>query len=277
MSALPSSGCRSAPSTPSWPPRTPWAGRRSFAVCNADDVYGEVGHGHAGRPAPVVGRRARPGRLRARTPRWPPTTRSPGGSARWGPTGCWSPSTSAAQVHTDGRPTASCPTTATSPGSWPATLPASVNLWGFQSDIWKVFHSAMDALGPRRGGPPRRGGGRGRGPEGRGPAARGHLDDGGRRGRSARPGAHHRRQARRCHPRRRPARSSAPSWPARWPGACGRPTSGPGSAERSRLPADGPHDGPPLRPTRNPLLRRRLLRLPRGANWRPARERRRGW
>ena len=25
--------------------------------------------------------------------------------------------------------------------------PASVNLWGFQSDIWKVFHSAMDASG----------------------------------------------------------------------------------------------------------------------------------
>jgi len=25
--------------------------------------------------------------------------------------------------------------------------PASVNLWGFQSDIWKVFHSSMDASG----------------------------------------------------------------------------------------------------------------------------------
>ena len=26
-------------------------------------------------------------------------------------------------------------------------VPASVNLWGFQSDIWEVFHTAMDASG----------------------------------------------------------------------------------------------------------------------------------
>ena len=26
-------------------------------------------------------------------------------------------------------------------------LPASVNLWGFRSDIWKVFHTSMDASG----------------------------------------------------------------------------------------------------------------------------------
>ncbi len=26
-------------------------------------------------------------------------------------------------------------------------MPASVNLWGFQADIWKVFHAAMDSSG----------------------------------------------------------------------------------------------------------------------------------
>ena len=49
------------------------------------------------------------------------------------------------QVHTEGAGFVS--DDGLEPRNLPADVPASVNLWGFQSDIWKVFHMAMDASG----------------------------------------------------------------------------------------------------------------------------------
>ena len=222
----PSSGSRSARCTPCWPPRRPSSRAPSFAVCNADDVYGEVADGHAGRPA--RGRRppstsSSATQLRSTVATDDPVTR---GICTVGPDGLLVSLDERRQVHTDGRRGGFVSDDGLEPRELAGDVPASVNLWGFQSDIWKVFHAAMDASGLDEDALLAQVAAGGEVPkaevllpevistmvaDGTGLPVRVLTD---------------RRQAGRGDPRRRPARSSAPNWPARWPGASARPACG---------------------------------------------------
>lgn len=119
---------------------------RSFAVCNADDIYGEVAMGElatqlsAGRHEHIL--IGYP--LRATVATDDPVTR---GICQVDEHGHLVALTERRQVtrHDHGE------TFTADDGAEPAKLdgdmPTSVNLWGFQPAIWIVFESAMDASG----------------------------------------------------------------------------------------------------------------------------------
>ncbi len=123
------------------------AGAVSFAVCNADDVYGEVAMvmlsvqlRTSAAEHVLVGYQ-----LQSTVATDDPVTR---GICTVGPDGLLVSLQERRQVHTDATtPTGFVSDDGLEPRELSGDVPASVNLWGFQSDIWKVFHSAMDASG----------------------------------------------------------------------------------------------------------------------------------
>jgi len=122
------------------------AGAASFAVCNADDVYGEVAMGMlADQLRSSAGEHVLVGyELQATVATADPVTR---GICTVGPGGLLLSLDERRQVHTDGDGGGFVSDDGFDPRQLSGTASASVNLWGFQSDIWKVFHTAMDASG----------------------------------------------------------------------------------------------------------------------------------
>jgi len=117
-------------------------GAGSFGVSNADDVYGEVGMGLlAAQLATSVPEHVLVGyALRSTVATDDPVTR---GICRVADNGLLVSLDERRQVHTD--PAGSFVSDdGLEPRELDGDLPASVNLWGFRSDIWKVFHTAMD-------------------------------------------------------------------------------------------------------------------------------------
>jgi hypothetical protein len=120
-------------------------GAGSFGVSNADDVYGESGMGLlAGQLASSAPEHVLVGyALRSTVATDDPVTR---GICRVGDDGLLVALDERRQVHTD--PTGGFASDdGLEPRQLDGDLPASVNLWGFRSDIWKVFHTAMDGSG----------------------------------------------------------------------------------------------------------------------------------
>ena len=118
----------------------------SFAVCNADDVYGEIAMGmladHLHRSTnehALVGFQ-----LRATVATDDPVTR---GICTVGPDGLLLALVERRQVHSDRVAGGFVCDDGVEPRQLSGHEPASVNLWGFQSDIWDVFHSAMEGSG----------------------------------------------------------------------------------------------------------------------------------
>ena len=117
-------------------------GAPSFGVSNADDVYGEVAMGllaaqlATSAPEHVLVGYA----LRSTVATDDPVTR---GICRVGDDGLLVSLDERRQVHTD--PAGDFVSDdGLEPRELDGDLPASVNLWGFRSDIWKVLHTAMD-------------------------------------------------------------------------------------------------------------------------------------
>ena len=120
-------------------------GIAAFGVSNADDVYGEPAMGllagHLTSPAPehvLVGYA-----LHSTVATDDPVTR---GICTVGADGLLVSLDERRQLHTDGAG-GFVSDDGTEPRELSGDLPASVNLWGFRSDIWKVFHTAMDGSG----------------------------------------------------------------------------------------------------------------------------------
>jgi hypothetical protein len=120
------------------------AGAASFAVCNADDVYGEAAMGlladqlrTSAAEHVLVGYE-----LHSTVATDDPVTR---GVCTVGPDGLLVSLDERRKLHTDGDAFAS--DDGLEPRELAGDLPTSVNLWGFQSEIWKVFHTAMDGSG----------------------------------------------------------------------------------------------------------------------------------
>jgi MobA-like NTP transferase domain len=122
------------------------AGATSFAVSNADDVYGEAAMG-------MLADQLRSSaaehvlvayQLRATVATDDPVTR---GICTVGPGGLLTSLDERRQVHTDGASANFVSDDGLEPRELSGDAPASVNLWGFQSDIWKIFHTAMDGSG----------------------------------------------------------------------------------------------------------------------------------
>jgi hypothetical protein len=118
----------------------------TFAVCNADDVYGEV-------PMDMLAGQLRSGahehvlvgfELRSTVATPDPVTR---GICTVGPDGLLTSLEERRKVHTDGDSGGFVSDDGLEPVKLDGGLPASVNLWGFQGDIWDVLHAAMDASG----------------------------------------------------------------------------------------------------------------------------------
>ena len=120
-------------------------GAESFGVCNADDVYGEVGMAVlAGRLASSAHEHVLVGyALRSTVATDDPVTR---GICRVGDNGLLVSLDERRRVHTE--PAGGFASDdGLEPRALDGDLPASVNLWGFRSDIWKAFHTAMDDSG----------------------------------------------------------------------------------------------------------------------------------
>jgi hypothetical protein len=120
-------------------------GAGSFGVSNADDVYGESAMGLlAGQLASSAPEHVLVGyALRSTVATDDPVTR---GICRVGDDGLLVALDERRQVHPD--PTGGFASDdGLEPRQLDGDLPASVNLWGFRSDIWKVFHTAMDGSG----------------------------------------------------------------------------------------------------------------------------------
>ena len=122
------------------------AGAASFAVSNADDVYGEVAMGtlvdqltSSTSEHVLVGYH-----LQNTVATDDPVTR---GICTVGSTGLLESLDERRHVHTDPASGGFVSDDGLEPQELSGDLPASVNLWGFQTDIWKVFHLAMDASG----------------------------------------------------------------------------------------------------------------------------------
>jgi hypothetical protein len=118
----------------------------AFAVCNADDVYGETAMGQladqlrsGAREHVLVGYA-----LRSTVATTDPVTR---GVCAVGADGHLVSLDERRQVHPDGAGGGFVSEDGFEPKELDGGLPASVNLWGFQSGIWDVFHTAMDASG----------------------------------------------------------------------------------------------------------------------------------
>jgi len=121
-------------------------GAATFAVSNADDVYGEVAMGmlaaQLSSPADehvLVGYH-----LKSTVATDDPVTR---GICTVGADGLLVSLDERRQVHTDTTTGGFVSDDGLEPRQLSGDAPASVNLWGFHSDIWKVFHAAMDASG----------------------------------------------------------------------------------------------------------------------------------
>jgi hypothetical protein len=120
-------------------------GTGSFGVSNADDVYGEVAMGLlAGQLSSSAAEHVLVGyALRSTVATDDPVTR---GICRVGDDGLLVSLDERRQVHTD--PSGGFVSDdGLEPRDLDGGLPASVNLWGFRSDIWKVFHAAMEGSG----------------------------------------------------------------------------------------------------------------------------------
>ena len=119
-------------------------GDADFGVANADDVYGEVPMGM------LTDRLASPAdehvlvgyRLSSTVATDDPVTR---GICTVGSDGLLVSLDERRKVHTQGGGYVS--DDGLEPRELAADLPASVNLWGFRSAIWKVLHTAMDGSG----------------------------------------------------------------------------------------------------------------------------------
>ena len=118
----------------------------SFAVCNADDVYGEEAMGMlAAQLRSSAAEHVLVGyRLRSTVATADPVTR---GICRVDPDGLLVSLDERRQVHTDEVSGGFVSDDGLEPRELSGDAPASVNLWGFRSDIWKVFHEAMDCSG----------------------------------------------------------------------------------------------------------------------------------
>ncbi len=119
---------------------------RSFAVANADDVYGDVAMGqlaqHLGSGAnehALVGYQ-----LRATVATDDPVTR---GICMVDDQGYLVGLSERRHVSRNGPDEDLTSADGLEPAQLDGGLPASVNLWGFQPDIWEVFGPAMDASG----------------------------------------------------------------------------------------------------------------------------------
>jgi hypothetical protein len=122
------------------------AGAASFAVCNADDVYGEVPMGLLSEQlrSPAAEHVLIGYQLKSTVATDDPVTR---GICVVGPDGLLLSLNERRQLHTDGVRGGFVSDDGLEPQQLSGDAPASVNLWGFRSDIWKNFHSAMDGSG----------------------------------------------------------------------------------------------------------------------------------
>ena len=118
----------------------------SFGVSNADDVYGQV-------PMAMLADQLRSGAdehvlvgfaLGSTVATDDPVTR---GICTVGTDGLLVGLDERRHVHTEGTSGGFVSDDGLEPKQLDGGVPASVNLWGFQSDIWDVFHAAMDASG----------------------------------------------------------------------------------------------------------------------------------
>ncbi len=118
----------------------------AFGVSNADDVYGQVAMG-------LLADRLRSGAaehvlvgfaLRSTVATDDPVTR---GICSIGPDGLLTSLVERRQVHTMGTSGTFAADDGLEPKELAGDVPASVNLWGFQTGIWEVFHAAMDESG----------------------------------------------------------------------------------------------------------------------------------
>jgi hypothetical protein len=119
---------------------------RSFAVANADDVYGEVAMGLlAGHLGSTTGEHALVGyALRTTVATDDPVTR---GVCRVGPDGLLTGLTERRKVARQPDGVSFRSEDGLEPADIDGDVPASVNLWGFQPAIWEPFESAMAASG----------------------------------------------------------------------------------------------------------------------------------
>ncbi len=119
---------------------------RAFAVCNADDVYGEVAMGIlSAQLTSGAAEHALVGyRLRATVATGDPVTR---GVCTVGPDGLLESLVERRQVTRIGDGAAFVAEDGLEPKDLSGDEPTSVNLWGFQPSIWDVLHAAMDAAG----------------------------------------------------------------------------------------------------------------------------------
>jgi len=119
---------------------------RSFAVCNADDIYGEVAMGMlAGQLAAADDEHTMIGyRLASTVATDDPVTR---GICEVDPNGHLVALTERRKVTSQVDGGSFRAEDGVEPAMLSADLPTSVNLWGFQPAIWDVFETAMDASG----------------------------------------------------------------------------------------------------------------------------------
>jgi hypothetical protein len=122
------------------------AGATSFAVSNADDVYSEIAMGLlSGQLRSPAAEHVLIGyQLKSTVATDDPVTR---GICVVGPDGLLVSLDERRQVHSDGVSVGFVSDDGLEPRRLSGDAPASVNLWGFHSDIWTVFHSAMDGSG----------------------------------------------------------------------------------------------------------------------------------
>jgi hypothetical protein len=118
----------------------------AFAVCNADDVYGESAiRLLAGQLTNDAEEHVLIGfALRSTVSTPDPVTR---GICTVGPDGLLVSLDERRQVHTDPETAGFISDDGLEPALLDGCLPASVNLWGFQAAIWDTFHAAMDRSG----------------------------------------------------------------------------------------------------------------------------------
>ena len=119
---------------------------RSFAVCNADDIYGEVAMGMlAGQLAAADDEHTLIGyRLASTVATADPVTR---GICEVDPNGYLVALTERRKVTSQVDGGSFRAEDGVEPTMLSADLPTSVNLWGFQPAIWDVFEAAMGASG----------------------------------------------------------------------------------------------------------------------------------
>jgi len=121
-------------------------GVESFGVSNADDVYGEAAMGMLVHQltSSTAEHVLVAYQLSNTVATDDPVTR---GICTVGSSGLLTSLDERRQVHTDPASGGFVSDDGLEPRELSGDLPASVNLWGFQADVWMVFHLAMDASG----------------------------------------------------------------------------------------------------------------------------------